>query len=44
VVKRLSHFGHLRRRRMTLLPSFERVSTTWVSSLEQNGQRIAGYT
>jgi hypothetical protein len=40
VVKRLSHFGQRRRRRITLVPGFERVSTTWVSSFEQKGQRI----
>jgi hypothetical protein len=41
VVKRLSHYGQRRRRRMTFASGFERVSTTCVSSLLQNGQRIA---
>jgi hypothetical protein len=43
VVKRLSQAGHLRRRRMALASVLERVSTTWVSSWSQNGQRMALY-
>src|SRR4029079_11085097 len=41
VVKRLSHLRHLRRRRIVFASGFERVSTTWVSSDWQNGQRMA---
>src|SRR5947199_152650 len=38
--KRLSQLWQRRRRRTTSPSSDSRVSTTWVSSCEQNGQRI----
>jgi len=40
-VKRLSQDRQRRRRRMTSPSSDSRVSETWVSEWEQNGQRIA---
>ena len=40
VVKRLSQLWQRRRRRTTSPSSDSRVSTTWVSSLLQKGQRI----